>query len=661
MRFSLLSIFLFGFMSAFASAEETSFVPLPAVVTPKEGRFSLNEKTQIAAPPALRSEAEWLAQRLQAGSGRTIAVKPSAGNITLALDASIRAEAYRLDITSQTVSIRGGSAAGVFYGAVTFLQTLPAAVFGQEAQPQAEWSAAAVSIEDEPLCSWRGLHLDSSRHFQPKAFLLKLLDAMAAQKLNRLHWHLVDSEAWRLEIKKYPKLVEVHRDYPAYYPEEIPTNPTFRANYRYGHFHGGGYYSQEDVREIVAYAQKRHITVVPEIEFPGHSMAALTAYPEFGTTGKVPQARSNISPDLFGVHPKAMTFLKDVLDETMALFPGPWIHFGGDEAPKGVWKNDAYTQKKIDELGLRINDPKHPNASEDAMQAWMFNELSAHIAKQKRSAVGWEEIMHGENLKHLAKGAVIMPWLSAANGAAAANAGYGVVHTSVGPFYLDSYQVKSPSEPSALYGGPFTLENIHGFNLFPGNLTENGRRNIYGAQCQLWTELMPRTDDIEYQAFPRACALAELTWTAPERRADTDAFLQRMVAHGARLTALGLNHRRVTPKASLRWSPEFLASAPTWEVAQVVTASAQEPQVSVKFSYQGGAHGLEISAVELLDAGTVVASDRHDGFTGGQSRDNTYMLAVPAASHGKPLTLRIHAKGRDGSDSSGTVEVKAVK
>ena len=305
---------------------------------------------------------------------------------------------------------------------MTFLQTLPAAAFGHEANPQADWSAAAMVVEDSPLCSWRGLHLDSARHFQSKEFIIKFLDAMAAQKLNRLHWHLVDSEAWRLEIKKYPKLVEVHRDFPAYYPEEIPTNPTFRAKYRYGHFHGGGFYSQEDVREIVAHAQKRHITIVPEIEFPGHAMAALTAYPELGTTGKAPVVRSNITPDLFGVHPQAMNFLKDVLDETMALFPGPWIHFGGDEAPKGQWKSDAYTQKKIDELGLRIDDPKHPNASEDAMQAWMFNELAKHIAKQKRMAVGWEEIMHGQNLKRLAKGSVIMPWLSAANGVVAANA-----------------------------------------------------------------------------------------------------------------------------------------------------------------------------------------------------------------------------------------------
>ena len=660
MRFWLSIVILGGLFSASVLAQDLSFVPLPASIQQKDGRFALKDGMGISAAAALKSEANWLSARLSIGSGMKFSVQASGGVIRLSIDASLPQEGYELEISPAEVTIRGGSNAGVFYGAVTFLQSLPSAVFGREVQAQVDWSAPALQIKDAPLCTWRGLHLDSSRHFQPKDFLLKFLDAMAAQKLNRLHWHLVDSEAWRLEIRKYPKLTQVHRDFPAYYPEEIPTNPTFRAKYRYGHFHGGGHYSQADVREIVAYAQKLHITIVPEIEFPGHAMAALTAYPELGATRKVPVVRSNITPDLFGVHPRAMTFLMDVLDETMELFPSPWIHFGGDEAPKGQWKNDAYTQKRIDELGLRINDPEHPNASEDAMQAWMFNELAAHIAKKKRRAVGWEEIMHGKNLDRLPKGSVIMPWLSVANGAVAANAGYGVVHTAVGPFYLDSYQVQSPNEPSALYGGPFTLEQIHRFQLFPDNLTESGRANIFGAQCQLWTELMPRTDDVEYQAYPRACALAELTWTAPERRVDTDDFLERLVRHGARLTALGLNHRRVSPKASLQWSPEFLSSGATWELAAAVTATAEKPVVLLNFLYREGTHGLDIQGAELLDNGQVLVSDKHEGFTGGQPRANQYRMKVPAAHLGKNLTLRILAMGAGGNDSRGDVSLSTV-
>ena len=517
----------------------------------------MDASTSIIAPAELANEAGLLASRLRKVVGIPAAIVPAGKGITLALDPEWPDEAYVLEITTNAVNIRGGSPAGVFYGIQTFLQALPPAVLGVEAAPQADWSAPALRIQDVPTTNWRGLHLDSARHFQPKSFILKFLDAMASHKLNRLHWHLVDSEGWRLEIKKYPKLTEVTKDYPAYYPEEIPTNPTVSAKFRYGIFHGGGFYTQDDVREIVAHASKLHITLVPEIEFPGHAMIALTAYPQFGTTGKAPVIKSNISPDLIGVHPLAIGFIKDVLDETMALFPGEWIHFGGDEAPKGQWKTDPYTQKRIDELGLRVNDPKHPNASEDAMQAWFFNQMAAHIAKQDRKAVGWEEIMHSDNINHLAKGSVIMPWLDVNNGVRSANAGFGVVHTHVGLFYFDSNQVKEAGEPVALYQGPVTVENIHRFNLFPAGLTPEGRKNILGAQGQLWSELMPRTDDVEYQAFPRACALAELTWTSPERRADTTEFMIRLAEHGARLTALGLNHRRVAPPAAMGWSPPW--------------------------------------------------------------------------------------------------------
>lgn len=641
-------------------ADVPAFVPMPQSVQVAEGKFTLGSTTTIVATAALANEAGFLANRLRVTAKLPAPVATTGTGITLAVDPALAAEGYILDIKSGGVSIRGGSPAGVFYGIQTFLQCLPPSVLGRDAVANANWSVPGLFIEDAPACPWRGLHLDSSRHFQPKEFILKFIDAMAAQKLNRLHWHLVDSEAWRLEIKKYPKLVQVTKDAPAYFPEEIPTNPTFRAKFRYGHFHGGGYYTQQDVREIVAHAAKRHITIVPEIEFPGHAMALLTAYPEMGTTGKVPEVRSNITPDLIGTHPRAIAFLKDVLDETMAIFPGKWIHFGGDEAPKGQWKKDPATQKKIDDLGLRVTpaDPKHPNASEDALQAWMFNELAAHIAKNGRNAIGWEEIMHGDNINTLAKGSVIMPWLSINNGAKAANAGFGVVHTAVGPFYLDSYQSADRGEPSALYNGPTTAESIHRFNLYPAGLTPEGRKNILGAQGQLWTELMPRTDDIEYQAFPRACAIAELTWTQPERRADTAAFMLRLADHGARLSALGLNHRQVAPPASLQWTPPFLAAGKDWIVAlpaAAVDILANGKPLKVEFKYRGGDNGLDISAVELLADGKPVANDSHKGFTGGNPSNPVYQLTLPAGTSTDKLALKISAKGAGGSNSTGEI------
>lgn len=636
-----------------SAAEPPSFVPLPAKVTLSEGRFRLDANTAIQASPELAEDAEFLAYRLRPTRSSSSTLSP-AGTIRLSVDKTLPEEGYRLSITSEAVTIRGGSASGVFYGIQTFLQALPAAVLGKEPAPRADWSAPALEIEDAPTCAWRGVHLDSARHFQPKAFVLKFLDAMAAQKLNRFHWHLVDSEGWRLEIKKYPRLTQVSQDAPAYFPEEIPTNPTFRAKYRYGHLHGGGYYTQEDVREIVEHARRLHITVVPEIEFPGHAMAALMAYPEISTTGKPPTVVSNITTDLMGAHPKAIQFLKDVLDETMDLFPGKWIHFGGDEAPKQQWKSDPYTQRRIDELGLRGG----AQSPEDALQAWLFNEMSAHIGKRGRVPVGWEEIMHHGNLTRLAKGSVIMPWLSTQNAIASANAGYGIVYTSVGPFYLDSLQVGTPGEPGALYNGPTTAESIHRYNLFPGGLTPEGRRNVLGAQCQLWTELMPRTDDVEYQAYPRLCALAELTWTAPERRADTAEFMLRLSQHGARLTALGLNHRRVAPPSTLGWSPEFLSAGKPW-VTPLPEAAAQSVRsgkpLVVRFAYGAGEHGLDISSVELLADGKVIAEDRHAGFTGTHPNQPDYRLAPAAGAAKGQLTLRIAAKGSGGNDSRGAV------
>jgi hexosaminidase len=246
------------------------------------------------------------------------------------------------------------------------------------------------------------------------------------------------------------------------------------------------------------------------------------------------------------------------------------------------------------------------------------------------------------------------------NGAKAANAGFGVVHTSVGPFYLDSYQSKDPGEPSALYAGPITPESIHRFNLFPDGLTPEGRKNTLGAQAQLWSELMPRTDDVEYQAYPRACALAELTWTAPGRRADTEGFMIRLAEHGARLTALDLNHRRVSPPASLKWTPEFLAGAKDWVSplpSDVAAKLNQGETLVLSFDYQSGTHGLDISAVELLTDGKAVAEDKHAGFTGGKSTDSVYKLKLPAGGKAEKATLRVKAKGRDGTDSRGEIRV----
>lgn len=645
-------------LAAVSGVQAASYVPLPAVVQPQNGKFTLSPNTVIRIKGNLLNEARWLSSRLSKTSGMSILPAQQGNGIFLSIDPALPAEGYVLDITPEAVKIRGGSAAGVFYGCVTFMQSLPAAVFGNETLPKEDWTADAVHIEDSPATTWRGLHLDSARHFQPKAFILKFIDAMAAQKLNRLHWHLVDCESWRMEVKKYPKLAHVTDNAPAYWPQEIPTNPTVRPKYRYGYLHGGGFYTQADIKEIVAYAQQRHVTIVPEIEFPGHAMAALNAYPEFGVTGKIPLPSTNISPDLFSVKPETIQFLKDVLDETMALFPGKWIHFGGDEAPKQQWKNDPYTQKKIDELKLRVpGDQGH--ASEDLLQAWLFNEMAQHVAKKGRVAVGWEEITHGKNSQYLPKNAVIMPWVNPSSGITSANQGFDIIHTSYGMFYLDTYQSNDPREPSALYDGVRSMEAIYSFNLYPDGLTPEGKKHVIGAQAQLWTELMPRTDDVEYQAYPRACALAELTWTKQEQRNDVPGFQARVAEHGARLTALGLNHRHMPPPATASWNPDFLNSKKEWKFKINGSYFSSGKTISVNFRYQSGQHALNVQSVELLAGDNVIAKDEHAGFAGGRPNNTSYQLTLPNGQNAGDLSLRVKAHGEGGNDSHGVVEIQS--
>lgn len=648
-----------------ASGAPPEFVPLPECVEYGTGRFRLGPGTAIVAPAVLANEANFLAGHLRAVARLPAPVVAEGRGIELSLDASLPAEGYTLQIDSVRTVIRGGSPSGVFYGVQTFMQTLPAAVYGDDPVPDADWSAPALRILDRPAKGWRGVMLDSARHFQPKAFVLKLLDAMAAQKLNRLHWHLTDNEAWRLEIKKYPKLTSFAEGAPAYYPEEIPTNASFRPKYRYGWPHGGGFYSQADVREIVAYATARHIVVVPELEIPGHACAALAAYPEYSVTRRAPEVRSPHSPDLFGVHPEAVFFLKDILRETMELFPGPWIHLGGDEPFRNAdneWRKNPDVQDTIDALGLRVAGAADSNASEEALHAWLFNTLSVELAAKGRRAIGWEEITLGDKISRLSPKPAVLTWLVSDQAIKAANAGYDIILADGFALYLDSRQTRDKDEPQALYDGPFTAQSIHRFNLLPAGISPENRGRVLGAEVSLWTEFMPRTEDVEYQAFPRACAFAELVWTSPERRDDTADFMNRLAAHGARLTALGLNHRRVEAGTRLGWTPKSLAAgkfAETSLPADLAASVLAGGKLSLKFDYIGGVDGLRIAGVDLLADGAVVASDRHAGFAGNVARDEVYALAWTKGRRTAKLALRIVAAGEGGDDSVGEVLVTA--
>jgi hexosaminidase len=394
----------------------------------------------------------------------------------------------------------------------------------------AAWTMPAVRIEDAPRFRWRGAMLDVARHFMPKEFVKKYVDLLALHKMNTFHWHLTDDQGWRLEIKKYPRLTEVgsrrartmvgHRD------------RRDSTRWVYDSVPHGGYYTQDDVREVVAYAAARHITVVPEVEMPGHAVAAIAAYPELGVTGR-PTAvleRWGISSNILNAEPSTMAFMQDVLGEVLTLFPSTYVHVGGDEADKTLWRADPRVQARIRALGL--ND-------EHELQSWFIRQMDAFLAARGRRLLGWDEILEGG----LAPGATVMSWRGTAGGIAAARAGHDVVMAPSSHVYLDYYQSQDRAREPLAAQAYLPLDTVYAFEPVPAGLTRAEARRVLGAQGNLWTEYVPTPKQAEYMAFPRLSALAEVTWTSREEKDFAD-FGRRLEAHLRRLDALDVNYRR---------------------------------------------------------------------------------------------------------------------
>ena len=519
--------------------EPVTIIPLPTRMTVKSGAFTLGAATKIQAPPALRAIAEQLRAELAPATGLplpVVASAPARARIVLALDPKLAEtlgeEGYRLTVSAGEVVVRAPAAAGVFYGTQTLRQLLPAAVFRRAPVAATAWKVPAVEIEDRPRFKWRGSHLDVARHFMPKEALLKHLDLMALHKLNVFHWHLTDDQGWRIEIKKYPRLTEVG----AWRKDSAlgPVPPKNKDGSRTWKFRGkghGGFYSQDDVREVVRYAAERHITVVPEIEMPGHARAALAAYPELGNTGKLMEVPTywGVFEEVFNVDDKTLEFLQDVLEEVLALFPSRFIHVGGDEVPKREWKESPKAQARMKSLGLK---------DEHELQSWFIKQMDRWLTAKGRRLIGWEEILEGG----LAPGAAIMSWHDEKPGIKAAKMGHDAVMTPKKPLYFDHYASKDPLEPPGI-GGHNALEHILAWDPVPKELDEKEAKHVLGAQAQLWSEYMPTPRNLEYMAWPRLAALSEVVWTPVASRVDFEKFKTRLTAHLARLRALDVNYR----------------------------------------------------------------------------------------------------------------------
>ena len=636
---------LFSPMSAFTPIRSNlpSIIPQPVSMVIGTGEFTLNENTKIVVSKELERIAVMLQNSLQPATGLLFPIvgEGGAGSIYLTIDSSLSNlgdEGYRLIVNSNDIKISAPKPAGVFYGTQTLLQLLPPEIYKRAKQNNKQWNIPALSIEDYPRFSWRGSHLDVSRHFMPKEYLFKHIGLLAMHKMNVFHLHLTDDPGWRIEIKRYPKLTEVG----AWRKDTMLTYdpPTFSGKPH------GGFYTQDELRELVAYAAERFITIVPEIEMPGHCTAAIAAYPELGCEGKpIDVAPGWSGPfDVFNVEESTIEFLQNVLLEVMDIFPSTFIHIGGDEVDKSRWKRNERVQQRMKELGLK---------DEDELQSWFIKRMDDFLTKYGRRLVGWDEILEGG----LAPGATVMSWRGMHGGIEAAKMGHDVVMAPTSHTYFDYYQSRRQDKEPHAIGGYLPLRRVYSFEPIPQELSPSEMKHILGVQAQIWTEYIPNPKHVEYMAFPRLSALAEVAWSKPENK-NYENFLTRLYVHLVRKDILDVNYRKLDTQEEFPigfWksgetSQDF--SVKTWDITNHIS---KEGEIEILFAYTHGAHRLDIAWAELLENGRVVSRDEHEGRTGGRNRDNLYRLVLPTYNKNAKYTLRASIRSDGGNDSNGEI------
>ncbi len=544
MRYPALSLVLAAALVALGCetrGERPALIPAPEHIELGSGEFSLDAGTRLVVSDAADAElgrlADLVAEEIRAATGLPLPTeKGGSDGIRLILDTDLpgvppttdsplaRDESYVLTVMPTGIEIRAATHAGLFYGTRTLLQLLPASPEETEA-----WTVPALEIRDHPRFVYRGLHLDVGRHFFPPEYIKRYIDVLARHKLNVFHWHLTEDQGWRLEIEAYPRLAEVsawraetivERNFDPYVGDGVPY---------------GGFYTRDEVRDIVAYAAERYVTVVPEIEMPGHSVAVLAAYPELACTEGPFEVSTvwGVKADIYCPHEQTFEFLEDVLTEVMELFPSPYIHIGGDEAPKSRWEESPIAQAVIRREGL---------ADEFELQSWFIQRIERFLLEHGRRLIGWDEILEGG----LAPQATVMSWRGVNGGIEAARQGHDVVMTPTSHMYFDYYQSRNrDGEPLAI-GGYLPLELVYSYEPVPVELSEEEARRVLGAQGNVWTEYIKTPEHADYMAYPRALALSELTWS-PRSARNWANFTERLPAGLARLGALGVNYRIPEP------------------------------------------------------------------------------------------------------------------
>ena len=528
---SCLAITLLTVASLYAQSANYAIVPKPVRLEERSGTYILPAKPTIAVQSTnaeVKRIAQMLADQLTKSTGASPTVtsgKASKGiSFVQASGSKLGAEGYSLRVSPKQIILTAEQPQGFFYAVQSLMQLMPAAVFSPTKVAGVTWSVPACLVEDQPRYGYRGSMLDVGRYFYPVPFIKKYIDLLALHKMNTFHWHLTEDQGWRIEIKKYPELTQKASIRPS-------TMVGHYRDHKYDNKPYGGFYTQDDVRDVVKYAQDRFITVIPEIEMPGHSVAVLSVYPELG--GNLDRMLPVSST--WGVHDQVLfpreetfTFLENVLTEVMALFPSQYIHIGGDECPKTEWKQSKFCQALMKEKGLK---------DEHELQSYFIQRIDKFVTSKGRRIIGWDEILEGG----LSPTATVMSWRGVNGGIAAARQNHDVVMSPTTYCYLDYYQADPKTQPVEI-GGFLPLEKVYSFNpSVSDSLTTEQAKHVLGVQANVWSEYLPTTHYVEYMAYPRLIALAETAWTPGEAK-NFDNFKQRLEAHKKRLDYLNVNY-----------------------------------------------------------------------------------------------------------------------
>ncbi len=547
------TFFLVLLINVAFSQNPLSLIPQPQSLQIQDGNFILSNETIIQADETL-FEAQYLQQAIKERTGIGLRILPVAGKvskicISRTVASNVAMNGYQLTISKEKVTIAADQNEGFFYGIQTLLQILPI-------ESKEKLKLPCLRIEDAPKFKWRGMHLDCARHFFTVSFVKKYIDYLAAYKFSTFHWHLTDDQGWRIEIKKYPKLTQIG----------AWRNGSMIGHYREHIFddkHYGGFYTQDEIKEVVAYAAQRHITIVPEIEMPGHALAALASYPEFSCTGGPFEVAKQwgILDDVFCPKAETINFLENILTEVMDLFPSEYIHIGGDECPKTRWKKCPNCQETIKQKGLK---------DEHELQSYFIQTIEKFVNNHGRKIIGWDEILEGG----LAPNAAVMSWRGTKGGIDAAKQHHFVVMTPGSHCYFDHYQGDPKNEPLAI-GGYTPVEKVYAFNPVPPDLATDETTYIIGAQANVWTEYMYTPENVEYMIFPRILALSEVLW-GTSNPAQYVNFQNRMIQHFAVFDRKGITYSKAV-----------------FEVITKVSATPNNDGVVLEFKSANDAHKIK--------------------------------------------------------------------